>query len=56
MATSQTIALFIERLPFPVAIELLQNLEFFGIEQFNGREEERHGADDDSNQPMFAIR
>ena len=36
---NKAITLLIERLPFPIAIEPLQNLELLGVREFDGRKQ-----------------
>src|SRR5438067_13034197 len=45
LRASKAITLLIERLPFPIAIEPLQNLELLGVREFDGRKQgHRDGA------------
>ena len=39
LRASKAITLLIERLPFPIAIEPLQNLELLGVREFDGRKQ-----------------
>lgn len=43
VATSQAVALIAKRLPFPVAIQSLQDFKFLCVGEFDWGKEERHG-------------
>src|SRR5205823_10473007 len=55
VAASKAVTLFFQRVPFPITIQSLQDLQFIGVRQFDGRKQGRHGPDHHSIQGFLAI-